>query len=235
MYEPTGRPILNGEYPEGGDTFNGVRNPIEPPGGLGRWERNELRQRTSIDRLFSHPGVVGYTFYKWKGQPPQIARVRWLTEANQRALAIAAAWDRAPLAAQKPLNGQVFVTLATGWATTRNLPSPDPKAQPSLMIERGPIHLGLVCDGQWDEKVWGNGIRGQIVALQSDRVRCRLAISIEAIPGMFTSARGQAQYQIDLVRNDTQLEGTFSGTSNGQKVTGRAIGYLYRPVATVNY
>jgi hypothetical protein len=52
---------------------------------------------------------------------------------------------------------------------------------------------------------------------------------------MFTSARGQAQYQIDLVRNDTQLEGTFSGTSNGQKVTGRAIGYLYRPVATVNY
>ena len=235
VHQETGRPVLNGEYPDGGDTFQWVRNPIEPPGGYGRWQRNDLRQRASIDGFFAHPGLIGYTYYKWYGRPPSLGTMQWLCEANRRAVPIAVQWDRPPRTSHDPLEGQVFLTLLGGMASVARLPAADAEAPPSLLVRAGELHVGLICrGGVWDKRVYGNGTTGEITSSRAQDPGYRVAFKARMIPGMFTFNHGEGQYVLDLVRNDTKLEGTFEGTSNGQKVAGRVLGCLYRPVPTPN-
>ncbi len=61
LYQEVQRPILNGEISTWSGHFLYVRNPIEPPGGYDQATRRRLRAEDALDRIFSHPGVLGYT------------------------------------------------------------------------------------------------------------------------------------------------------------------------------
>jgi hypothetical protein len=235
VHQGSGRPVLNGEFPSVNDSLNGIRNPIEPPGGYGAWDRFACRRRFAIDYFFTHPGLVGYTFYKWGGAVPAFGQIRWLAEANYRAIPIAVQWDRPPVQTHEPLNGQFFLTLEAAIASVQKLRPPDPNAEPSLRISTSEIHLGLICrQGAWDQRVYGNGITGEVTQSQTTGNQYRVALRLKMIPGMFTGNSGTAEYVLQLQRNDTKLEGTFEGQHNGQAVRGRAVGMRYRPVATPN-
>ena len=236
------RPVLNGEFSTHTDAFTLVRNPIEPPGGYDETTRQAIRAREALDRICTHPGVVGYTKYRWHGGgdklwqdgAPAMHIVDPLRRANYRAVSIATSWDHPPRTEHGPLHGQVFVTLVGGSMSAHELPAPKAGAEPSVQIRAGEVALGLVCRaGTWDARVHGDGIRGSVTDQKTEGSRYHVTLEVKVVPGLFTRSPAEARYSIDLVRDDTKLEGTFEGTHNGRPVAGRAIGYLFRPAATV--
>lgn len=230
------RPILIGEFPSWGDTFAFVRSPIEPPGGYHRWVRGELRHRESLDRSFSHPAIVGYTWYRWGGgKPRDKGLIGRFTRANHRTVSIATDWDRPAEETVQPPVGQISVCLQTGAGSTRSLPAPKPGAKSGTRKSTTYIVLGFVrWPSKWDSRVWGDGIKGEVTSAETEGAVSRIACEIKMIPGMFTGHRGEARYEIELKRDRTKLEGTFKGSYNGVDVSGRALGYIYRPVPNPN-
>ena len=88
-YRRGGKPILVGECEPTNDAFQFVRDPIEPPGG---YDDDALRCGTrvyeTLNRLFAHPGIVGYTYYAWKngsGHPDELRKTQRLQAARSDA------------------------------------------------------------------------------------------------------------------------------------------------------
>ena len=238
LYQEVQRPILNGEINTWSGHFLYVRNPIEPPGGYDRETRRRLREEEALNRIFSHPGVLGYTKYRWHGgkglfseNKPNWDIVNPLKWTNSRAVSIATAWDRPPVKATVPLNGQIFMTLQGGKVAVEELTPAREGDQPSFKLKGEELIIGLVCrQGVWDKTVYGNDLRGQIIDSQNDNGLIQLKLQFKDNPNL-----PDAKYTLTLTRDDPKLEGTFQGISNNYPVEGRAVGYLHRPVATVRY
>ncbi len=238
LYQEVQRPILNGEINTWSGHFLYVRNPIEPPGGYDRETRRRLREEEALNRIFSHPGVLGYTKYRWHGgkglfseNKPNWDIVNPLKWTNSRAVSIATAWDRPPVKATVPLNGQIFMTLQGGKVAVEELTPAREGDRPSFKLKGEELIIGLVCrQGIWDKTVYGNDIRGEVIDTQSDGETIKLKLQFRNNPNL-----PDAKYTLNLTRDDTKLEGTFQGVSNNYPVEGRAVGYLHRPVATVRY
>ena len=246
LYQATRRPVLNGEFTLWSDSYLYVRDPIEPPGGYEPSQRQRIRARQAVDWACAHPGFLGYSKYRWHGggdklwagHGPRMSIVTPLRRHNYRAALVAASWDRPPMRPEdhKPLHGQVFLTLQTAVAHVHNLPAAQPGAEPSQRIGYGWIRLGFVCrDGTFDKRVYGNGVWGEVTDCRTEGNRIRLAVKIKKVPTLLTWHDGNGEYTIDVVRDGTRFEGTFAGTWKDQKTSGRAAGYLFRPVPTVNY
>ncbi|MDJ0686944.1 MAG: hypothetical protein QNJ41_00385 [Xenococcaceae cyanobacterium MO_188.B32] len=238
LYQEVQRPILNGEINTWSGHFLYVRNPIEPPGGYDRATRRRLREEEALNRIFSHPGVLGYTKYRWHGgkglfseNKPNWDIVNPLRWANSRAVSIATDWDRPPVKTTVPLNGQIFMTLQGGKVAVEELTPAREGDRPSFKLKGEELIIGLVCrQGVWDKTVYSNELRGTILDSQSDGETIKLKLQLKENPNL-----ADAEYTLNLTRNDTKLEGTFQGISNNYPVEGRAVGYLHRPVATVRY
>ncbi|NEO85378.1 MAG: hypothetical protein F6J87_14185 [Spirulina sp. SIO3F2] len=109
-YQATHLPILNGEFSWGHSVFAERPLPDEPEGGLPATERMVRNGEQALTRAWTHPALVGYTWYRWvdqpTGQPPYIPPIslglvtladepnHWhtdlLTQLNAQAEAIAA-------------------------------------------------------------------------------------------------------------------------------------------------
>ena len=243
LYQEVQRPILNGEFNTWSGHFVYVPNPIEPPGGYTQQTRRRLREEDAFDRIFSHPGVIGYTKYRWHGKKglffddkPNLKVVNPLRWANYRAVSIATEWDRQPVKTTTPLNGQIFMTLQGGKVAVEELTPVRESDRPSFKLKGEELIIGLVCrQGVWDTKVYGNEIRGTVVNAQNNGESIELTLNLKDDPNLTAEAPANAEYTLNLTRNDTKLEGTFQGTYNNYSVEGRAVGYLHRPVTTVNY
>lgn len=75
-YDHNGMPILIGEFAWASDYYTRRAFPGEPA-GLPREQRMIIKGRTALERTFTHPAVVGYTWYRWVETDPK--RVRpWL-------------------------------------------------------------------------------------------------------------------------------------------------------------
>jgi hypothetical protein len=157
-----------------------------------------------------------------------------LWQANRRAVRLAAKWDRPPVEKHAPLTGQVFLTLQGGSISVHELPAAMDGRSPSLHVQAGEVTIGLVCQSDtWDGTVYGDGIRGRVLAQVHKGRDYSLSLRVKGVPGIIGREPASAEYTIDLTRNDTHFAGTFSGTYNGHPARGTALGYLYRPVATV--
>ncbi len=244
LYQKVNRPILNGEVSIWSDHYTLFRNPIEPPGGYDPTTRQKIRGDEALNRIFSHPGVLGYTFYRWHGKPdklwfndePQFQIINPLRQANYRAVSMATSWDKPPQIEHQPLQGQIFLTLLGGKATIQTLKPARNEDQASLRIIKNYLVLGLVCrNNQWDKQVYGDGIKGEMINSQMNDNTYKLTLKIQTFPTILSNIKAEANYQLTLVRNQTKLEGTFTGIYNKQSVSGRAIAYVHRPVPTVRY
>jgi len=243
LWQQTHLPILNGEYSTDTDSYTIVRNPIEPPGGYDPAERQAVRARQAMDRIFSHPGVVGVTKYRWHGRGDNLfndGQIQWenvpaLYRINTRAVSEAVRWDRPPRPPAGPLNGLFFVTLVGGTVLVDTLPAAREGDADSYRIRTGQLRIGLVCRrGKWDRQVYGDGIRGKLTeARRLAGGQVRLAVTVERHPTMLTDTRANARYTLELLGDGEKLEGTFDGTYDGRKTSGRAIGYCFRPAASV--
>lgn len=238
------RPILNGEFGSWTDSFSLVRNPIEPPGGLTTRTRRELRARQAIDRGYMHPGIVGFTKYRWFGDGddkiwtstgPQMRVVAPLWQANYRAASIAVASDR-PRDGDRvaPLHGQYFFVLLDGSVTAQELPAASETDEASRLIRSGPVSIGLVCrEGNWDTTVYGDGIRGEVTRQVEGDGAIELVLHLKVVEGLFRQTAAEAEYTIRLERQGGHLVGTHAGRYEGRDTNGRVIGHCHRPVPTI--
>ncbi len=261
LYQQVQRPILNGEISTWTGDFKFTRNPIEPPGGYDEETRHAIRSQEAFHRIFSHPGVVGYTKYRWHGpnvklwhdNEPQFHVINPLRRFNSRAVSIATSWDKPPSKSQKPVHGQIFMTLQGGKVTVQQLPSPSKSdhavpelhsdrqklaktVEPSFKLRGRKIVIGMVCDnGIWDKKVYGDSIQGEIIDSQTEGELIKLKLKITEKKPKSGQLVANGEYDLNLNRNNLKLEGTFQGKYKHYPVEGRAIGYIYRPIPTVGY
>ena len=243
FYQAVNRPILNGELSTWTDDYTLIRNPIEPPGGYDIATRQKLKSRDALDRIFSHPGILGYTKYRWHGKrdklwndQPKYEIINPLRQANYRAVSIATVWDSSPQLDHDLLQGQIFLTLLDGTVTIQELPAARVEDQASYKISKGYLTIGLVSnDDQWDKKVYGNGIKGEVIESNTKGNNYQLSIELQTFPTLLTTSNVTAKYTILLIRNRSKLEGEFTGIYDNNNVSGRAIAYVHRPVSTVRY
>ncbi|MEA5535406.1 hypothetical protein [Crocosphaera sp. XPORK-15E] len=241
FYQVVNRPILNGELSTWTDDYSLIRNPIEPPGGYDTITRQKLRGREAIDRSFSHPGLLGYTKYRWHGKgdklwnnSPQFEIINPLRQGNYRAVSIATFWDNLPQKTHEPLQGQIFVTLLGGMVKIQTLSPAREGDKPSLKMIKNHLIIGLVCSNNtWDKIVYGDGIRGEIIESETNNNEFKLTLKIQTFPTLLTATNAEAEYTLKLIRNRTKLEGNFQGIYDKNSVKGRAIAYVHRPVPTI--
>lgn len=104
-YKATHLPVLIGEFSWGHRRFAERPLPDEPAGGLAPVQRMVQNGEQSLKRALTHPGIVGYTWYRWvdlpEGMPPislglvsiedepNLAHTEVLTRLNERAEEIA--------------------------------------------------------------------------------------------------------------------------------------------------
>lgn len=227
------RPLLVGECSAICDAVPFVRNPIEPPGGYRGWRmRQALRARDGFRRLPTHPGIVGYTLYKWNGVVPPQETIEPVWRGNLEAAAQAADWNN-PGDNSAPLHGQVFFNIGGARVSEDQLPSPNPNDPPSLRRSLGNLSLGLVCEkGVWQPRVYGNGIRGEVTAASWDGARTQVSLRYRITPGMFVMQTAEGSMEMRLERCGERLSGTFSGEFRGFPVQGKVHGYVHRPVTS---
>ncbi len=108
-YEATQLPILNSEFSWGHKVFSERPLPEEPQGGLSPELRMIRNGEQSLARALTHPGLVGYTWYRWVDLPdytppisnglvnlqdePNRLHTDLLTKLNAKAEAIATSLD----------------------------------------------------------------------------------------------------------------------------------------------
>jgi hypothetical protein len=251
VYQKVDRPILNGEFHGWSYYFPFVRLPIEPPGSYNSDDRRAINAEQAYDRIFSHPGVLGYTRYRWHGphimlwdEGPQFKVINPLKEYNARAVTIATEWDQPPTKPQSPIHGQIFITLQGGKMSFEKLPIPShynkslssAKVEPNLKIMTEEIAIGLVCrNGIWDKNVYGDGIQGEIIESKTEGDKTQLKLEITEKDRQFGKITAKAEYIINLQQNKTKLEGNYQGKYNENPVEGRSLGYIYRPIPTIKY
>jgi hypothetical protein len=241
----SGRPVLNGEYSLTTDSYLIVRDPIEPPGGYTPAQRQAVRIRQAMDRAFAHPGIVGLTKYRWhgggdglwSGKGPQMRSVEIVRPGNVRSAYVAANADRPPIARHdKPVHGQVFLTLSAAVVNETKLPPAQPDGKGSLRLGSSPMRIGLVCrEGKWDAQVYGNGIRGEVRAAEGDNDKARLTVRIRLVPTLLTREAGTGEYAIEMTRDGDRFAGTMKGKWEDRDTAGFVQGYLHRPATTVKY
>lgn len=213
-YRKVRKPILIGECEPINDSFRLTRDPIEPPGGYEDADaRCETRTYESLNRVFEHPGIVGYTFYAWKNASHRLDNVRPVVLANHRAVARRVARARPPSgAARAPLSGQIFINL-TG--TPQDI-----------------LSLGMICrGGTWEPAVYGNCLRGKATAIAGDGERVGMEIDFTIHTGNFIRTSGQGSFRLELARvSESELEGSYDGVFDGVAAAGRAVAYVHRPL-----
>ena len=149
---------------------------------------------------------------------------------------MATAWDTTPEKNHQSLQGQIFITLINGSIDKQILKPAKIEDEPSFKISRNHLAIGLICeDDQWRKVVYGEGIKGEVINSKIEQNEYQLTLKIQKFPTLFSDIKAEANYQLTLLRNRTKLEGNFIGTYNQQQVSGRAIAYVHRPVATVRY
>jgi hypothetical protein len=241
-----GAPILNGEFNTHTDSYNLARNPIEPPGGHDVATRWHLRGQTALDRLATHPGVVGYTMYRWNGHGnddklwaadrPNQPVADELCRTNYRTTAIAASCSRHATRPAGPLSGQVFLCLENGASHRTPLHAARPDAKPGTLVSAGSLHIGLVCrQGRWSPTVYGDGIRGRVTAQKRSGQNYRLRFRLKRVPGVFGAKETtEAVFTVEVAYDGRNVDGAHTGRYGGEPVSGRVLGFLYRPVPTPN-
>jgi hypothetical protein len=214
-YRRAGRPILIGECEPINDSFRLSRDPIEPPGGYEDADaRCETRTYESMNRVFEHPGIVGYTFYAWKNGVHRLDDVRPVVWANHRAVARRAARIALRQEGRRPpLNGQIFINL--------------------VGAPHDILSLGMVCrSGAWEPAVYGNCLRGRATALAGDGERVAMDVEFTIHKGNFIRTSGGGTFRLELARvSESELEGRFDGVFDGVNAAGRAVAYVHRELA----
>ena len=233
LYEQTGLPVLIGEFSWNTDLFKRVPLPNEPEGGLDMKERMFRRGEITLLRAVTHPGMVGYTWYRWV-QPASTAErftdglvdyddnedihQTLLEKINPELERIRLTQSKKVFDPAKDLTGQVKLSvsgLRPEWDHMLNL---------------------TVTNGAWEKELYGWQMAGKVLEGSLDANQASLKINVNFHTWKHRNKvfeGGEGNYNLSLQRNGRKMKGTFTGDYNGKKVKGEVEGYFLEelPVA----
>ncbi len=230
-YQATGKPILIGEYNWNTDYHAGIPAPFEKPDTT-PGERMYAKGRTNLHRVFEHPGIVGYTWYRWvhngsgpsadptletgglvnhKDEPwPRNIEALKVLNAEAESIRLAAARPHAALAA-----GRFTLTLPGGRWSARG---------DAVTTARSTIGLTLAA-GKPAGDLTGDAITGRLVESQVSPDEIRLVLDVTYGTARFQALEGKGHYTVTVRPLARHYEGWFQGEFAGKKVEGPA--YLW--------
>jgi hypothetical protein len=232
QYQDTGLPILIGEFAWPGDYFLTLAMPHEPKGGLAPLERMFEQGAAELAHVVKHPGVVGYTWYRWVGPNPGLDPATYglvncdddavgpLVEALSVANAVmeedAASADCVRGLDPSPLDGRLTLTLDEGKCARQGAFMATDQTMLGLVMQDGLARPG--------SEVTGYGLWGRVVSSARDGALVRIVIEVRYHPVLFRETAGPARYALLLGRRGDLVEGTFAGDHDGLPVSGRVAG-----------
>ena len=210
-----------------------IRMPFEDPVGLTPWERMVESGSKALSRLFRHPNVAGWTWYRWVATNPLKSprncglvdgddechpwNVEGLTLLNPHAERIRAEADATRWGPCDGAAGRLVITLQHACTT----PGFDRAAMNKVVF-------GVVCeDGRVEPGLHGYGTEGDAKDAGSTDGCLAVRVDLRFTDEVFRRGTGKARYEITFDRRAGELlRGTYKGTHEGQDVSGEAYGWL---------
>ncbi|MEI7832166.1 MAG: hypothetical protein WCJ56_03075 [bacterium] len=223
-YLHTQKPILVGEFAWTMDVFYRSGLPVEPPRGFNSILRMKAKGAMTLEHAFQHPGIVGYTWYRWVkptndarslglvdfNDDPNTALLELLSPVNRSAepLRIAAEAARNETT---PLNGTALVTIRG--------------CRPgggAVMTNYNKMSLAAICRaGVWEKKLPSSYPGGEITQVTTNGLQTTMTLHLVYPPDR-NGDRLSGDLTCHLTRRGNMLEGPCSGVMGGKTVLGQA-------------
>ncbi len=223
-YLHTQKPILVGEFAWTMDYFYRFGLPLEPPHGFTSLMRMEAKGKMTLEHAFQHPGIVGYTWYRWV-KPTNDARGLGLVDNN----------DTPNTALLKPLSAvnRSAEPLRIAAETTRNVTTP--LNGTALITIRGcrpgggavisnynKISLAARCRaGVWEKQLLSSYPGGEITQVKTTGLQTTMVLHLVYSPDRNGTVLS-GDLTCNLIRRGDMLEGPCSGVLGGKTVLGQA-------------
>ena len=231
LYKETGLPVLIGEFSWNPDLFKYVPLPGEPEGGYGVKERVFRRGEEVLLRTASHPATVGYTWYRWVQGTSREERFHFRSCGFPRQRRNACAEpgtgtspDGAPPAGDGECPADYFSSNTGTLTLTLEGFRPD---WPHLLNFRAE-------NGHWDPKAFGWQMEAEITGGSLNAEGGDIIMEVEFKEwrhrGNVVSNHARGDYQVSFQRDGQYLNGTYTGSYEGEAVRGKVEGYFLPPL-----
>ncbi len=235
LYQHTGLPVLVGEFSWNPDLFKYVPLPDEPTGGYSIRERVFRRGEDVLLRAATHPAFVGYTWYRWVANTTQEEAFSFGLVNRDDEVEMHIPALKQVHAQMEPLRRMVagqeasLAAINTGTAVIF-LHGMRPDWDHELNIQ--------LTDGQWAPKSFGWQMEATTQGGQLDTEGGSLEIHVDFKEwywqGNLALEAGKGDYALTLERDGQYLSGSFTGTYNGQPVSGTVEGYFLPALPEMN-
>lgn len=220
-------PILIGEFCWNDDAHMTIRMPFEDPVGLTAAERMIESGSRALLRVFRHPNVVGWTWYRWIGENPLRSprncglvdenddahpwNVRGLTLLHPHAEGVRIEADRATTTGVECFDGCLVVVLQRASFADRGARRNAQK-----------VVFGVECvSGRVAETLAGYGLRGRVCEGRFEADTLRFRVELAFTGEVFRRGVGEGRYDVELTADRAgHLTGAYRGTLNGEELSG---------------
>ncbi len=222
LYEQTDMPIMIGEFSWNTDLFKKVPLHGEEAEQLSVKQRMFDRGNMVLARAATHPGMVGYTWYRWV-QP------RSTDEKFTDGLVDHENQEDIHSAILKETN----LKLDSIRESANNKVSELNNHHASLMLELNDGDFQVfelkIDDGAWNQNLYGWQASGKVNGtINNASAKMDLDVTYHSwqhkdkvFPG------GKGAFTVNLKKAARKWEGTYTGIIKGDSVNGRALGYLF--------
>lgn len=229
VYQYTGLPLLIGEFSWNTDLYKKVPLPNETV-PLTLKDRMFERGSTTLLRTALHPGIIGYTWYRWV-QEASTENIYYDGIVNY---GDSLEMHAAMLQKINSILETVRVENAEGeWKNT-----PITTGEYTLFFEYlRPDWFHFIRfsikNNRPNSLVYGWQMSGKILAFSQIKNHYHIKLSIdfkESAARNKTFESGKGVYELDLVRNGEKFYGQFKGNFNGKAMEGKVRAFFFPPV-----
>jgi len=229
VYQYTGLPLLIGEFSWNTDLYKKVPLPNETA-PLSMKDRMFERGQATLLRTALHPGIIGYTWYRW---------VQGTSTGNNYYDGIVNYGDSLEMHATmlKKINS-ILETVRAENADSQWKDAPATTGEFTLFFEylrpdwTHYIRFSIQ-NNKPDPMVYGWQMSGKVLAYSQIKNHYFIKLNIdfkELTARNQTFESGKGIYELDLFRNGEKFYGRFKGNFNGEMMEGKVKAFFFPPV-----
>jgi hypothetical protein len=227
VYQQTDLPVLIGEFSINPDLFKYVPLPDEPVGSPATLERVQRRGEEVLLRASSHPGMVGYTWYRWvanttQGENYSYGLVNRDDEVEIHVPFLQKVHPRIdPLRWAIAERGEAYFQENSG-ALVLKLES---KLTQLAHVINFTVNDGALASQAFGWRMNAQGIEGQL-GQEEGSISMKLTFEEWYYQDKKVQDETEGIYRLKLERDGQYIKGTYTGEHDGQSLEGEVSGYF---------
>jgi hypothetical protein len=232
VYNYTGLPLLIGEFSWNTDLYKKVPFPNEDAGTSNQKERMFRRGTATLVRMAKHPGIVGYTWYRWvqgtcTDQKFYDGIVNYGDSLEMHAVQLAKLNPEMEKIRMESASGNWKNQALLNGEMTLFFDQLRPKWEHFLRI--------TFRDGKPEKELYGWSMKGEVLnySNKKDDLSFKITLDFQSISGVnnpMEAARGI--YEFKLKRAGEKYYGNFNGKYNGKSVSGSVKAFYFQETYT---